>query len=138
MKNLNKKKLPYISLVDFLEKAKDSKAYSNGCIEIWGDSIGRPGDNLYSISDIEVPNQRTLKINLGHGNIKLIDPKEFYCDNTSLIVNTSSEVIWEMPLINLKLYYLVEKKFGDIMCNSTIGEHTFKIDKEKPSFKMYF
>jgi hypothetical protein len=119
---------------ELIQKFNDGKTIKFGCISVWNDSIGRPGDNIYTLSEVkylEVPG--ILLFSFKKNSISLRNFKKILINNRMICIEFAEEIKWEEPDVEL-LYNNVD---NNIVCKLIRGKHTFSTSIFERAFMFY-
>ena len=100
----NLEKLDSIDKHKLIEHYKESKASEAGSIQVWGDCIGRPGDNIYRLNQIRECDD-SLTFEFGNGEIICKNPDKVYINELIIAIKRCDEIIWIDRSVGLKTKY---------------------------------
>lgn len=108
----------------------------NGCISVWGDEIGKPGDNFYSLNNVSYDeNAKELTLHFGSDNIITINNPGFLSiESNSWRINTADRIRWKSRLSEVD--YVQEN--GVILAKNIYGNKICRNNNNAPAFEFYF
>lgn len=112
----------------------DGKTIKRGAISVWGDTIGRPGDTIYKLKNID-KKENEIVFDFGSSEIVVINPKNTYVNEKVIGFDSCDKIIWkelEYDLI-LEYDYINEK----LITNTVKGEHSFRVNLKEYAFMLY-
>jgi hypothetical protein len=120
-----------LTINELVEKFPSS-TINDGSIDVFGDTIGKPGDIVYSLKNIEVDGN-TLKFEFGETEVVIFNPINIIVNEKVIGVSDCSKVIWSNG--NSSFEYLKE---GDSLNTRVLkGEHFFKTKQNREAFLFY-
>lgn len=117
---------------ELIDKFNKKETIRTGAVSVFGDSIGKPGDLIYTLQNI-ILESNTLKFLFGNTNITIIDPIEIYVKKKTIEVKNCSKIRWVDEKLKLE-YVLVD---NELFTNLITGNHLFKVNKNKEAFTFY-
>lgn len=125
-------KFETISVNELLESFLGNKTIRSGCIGVFDDTIGRPGDVFYKLLSI-VEEGDTLIFNFETSTLTITNPEGIVINEKVIGVTYCSKVSWTKS--NVNRVYKIEN--GELITNVSNGEHFFNVDTEKEAFLFY-
>ncbi|WP_430966728.1 hypothetical protein [Spongiimicrobium sp. 2-473A-2-J] len=115
---------------------KKSKASEGGSILVWGDCIGRPGDNIYRLLQIEEFDEGMYLFNFSKSDIILKEPNKVYINEFIIAVECCNEIIWHDRSSGLKIRYSFNPSSKSLIANVLKGSHNPVISINEPAFML--
>ncbi len=115
---------------------KESKAALAGTITLWGDCIGRPGDNLYALKEITGTSEKGIVFEFKGAKIQVYNPRNIYVNEMIIAINGCDKIIWDDISFNTKIEYLIDKSDQKVVANIVRGEHHPNLNTSEPCFML--
>ena len=121
---------------ELTEQYKESKASLSGTLTVWGDTIGRPGDTLYSLNEIKITKEGVIVFEFNNSCVQLVNPIDIYVNKMIIAVRKSDKIIWEDVHFNTKIEYNFDKSVQNVEAKIIFGEHLPNLDSAEPCFML--
>lgn len=124
-----------IRVEQFIELYEKGLCIQRGGISVFEDSIGKPGDTIYSLIDVQVSYELlTIKFNFsGDEEILIQSPQNVYVNKKIIGIESFEKLTWSG--LNFHLEYDFVNK--NLVTKSLRGVHNFKINKKGIGFLFY-
>ncbi len=124
-------KMNSISEKMFVNSFKKSKASITGIISVFGDTLGQPGDTLYSLSKLTVENQNVF-FDFLNSKITVVKANMFFVNEMIIAIKECEKVVWHDDTFNIKIEYDYSKKNNIVNTNIIEGNHVPIIKLNEP------
>jgi hypothetical protein len=112
---------------------RNGKTITTGCISVFEDSIGKPGDRLVELKNITEENNRIIFEFANDEKIIIESPSHIVINDKVIGIQNSDKVNWitkELCLKYIKVDEIVETKVLE-------GEHFFRIKQNSSALLIY-
>lgn len=112
---------------------RNGKTITTGCISVFEDSIGKPGDRLVELKNITEENNRIFFEFANDEKIIIESPSHIVINDKVIGIQNSDKVNWitkELCLKYIKVDEIVETKVLE-------GEHFFRIKQNSSALLIY-
>lgn len=106
---------------------------TGGCISVFEDSIGKPGDRLVELKKIFVETDELIFEFGNNEKVKVKNPSHIVVNDKVIGIQNCDTVKWITKDLTLK-YQLID---SELKTNAIIGEHFFRSKKNSASFLFY-
>jgi hypothetical protein len=118
-----------------VNKFKNGEVSKIGGLSIWGDEIGKPGDNIYSLFDLVYTRQTNILkfCFLNNTEVNIFHPEQITLVENSVRVNNAQKIEWN----HREKSIAYEKIAGLLTCVVIKGNHNGKISDKEAAFLYY-
>lgn len=118
---------------DLISAFKNGKTITIGCISVFEDSIGKPGDRFVSLKGVFYENDYLVFEFDNDENVIIEKPSHIVVNDKVIGVNSCESIKWNTK--ELSLFY--QKKAEDLITETIQGEHFFRT-KENASAMLFY
>ena len=124
-----------INPVDFKELFQKGLCVKRGGISVFEDSMGKPGDTIYSLNDVQISNDPlTIKLKFnGSEEIIILDPENLFVNQKIMGIDSFEKLDWIGFNFHME-YHLLNNK---LETKNLVGNHSFKINEQGVGFLFY-
>lgn len=119
-----------ISALELVAKSENETLIQSGNIEVYGDTVGRPGDISYDLKYIEY-NEHVIVFNFGGSSVVVEHPQGIVVNKLVIAIKSASKVSWNWSEDEIMTYSDNEEK---LETSSTNKNHNFNTSKKLPAF----
>jgi hypothetical protein len=122
-----------IEVTELISKFHSSETIKMGVISVFGDSVGKPGDTIYTISSITQRGLNEIVFDLGELQIIVSEPIGVIVNEKVIGISKCSRIEW---LDNdLTLEYTIKK--NKLHTRSVEGNHIFRVKENRDALMIY-
>lgn len=122
-----------IEINELILAFRNGKTIINGCISVFEDSVGKPGDRLVELKKITEENNRIIFEFGNDEKIIVENPSHIVINDKVIRIQNSEKVKWIVK--ELCLEYI---KFDEIIETKVLeGEHFFRIKQNSSALLIY-
>ncbi len=124
-----------INPVNLKEFFQQDLCVRRGGISVFEDSMGRPGDTIYSLNEVQISNDPlTIKLKFdGCEEIIILNPENLYVNQKIIGIVSFEKLDWIGFNFHME-YHLLNNK---IETKNLVGNHRFKINEQGVGFLFY-
>jgi hypothetical protein len=105
-----------------------------GSLEIWYDTVGRPGDDTWRLSNIDYNKiTNTLTFHFGSNYISVVEPHRIYANHRAIAIFDASQINWHYK--DWEFEY--RKTATGLQTTILRGNHLFDVNQSEKAFYFY-
>ena len=109
---------------------EDGTLIESGNIDVYGDTVGRPGDIFYDLASIATT-ENSIIFNFGKSSVEVHNPKGIVVNKYVIGIKSAARVDWNWSDEEKLIYEDGDDGFETKAINQN---HNFNINKKKPAF----
>jgi hypothetical protein len=122
--------LKVITIECLIKKYIQGETINMGSLSLWGDSIGRPGDIIYTLISITKKNSNIIQFNFKDMIVDVFGPIDIAIDENSIVIYLADK----LELFDSSVHLVYERKDHNFDVSAVSGFHSFKVDINRPAF----
>lgn len=122
-----------IIIEDLIQRFQSRGTISQGGISVFGDTVGRPGDNIYTLNSIQKYESESIAFEFKEMRI-IVHKPFFVVSNEKVIgVKNASKVEW----IKKDIHLIYDNKKNVLETFIKFGTHIFRTEENQDAFMFY-
>lgn len=122
-----------ISVAELIKEFKVGNLIKQGCISIFNDSIGKPGDRTVELTNVGMDSDKLIFEFGKYEKIILNEPNNIVINSKVIGVQNCREIRWHLKDLELK-YFINE---DEVKTFATKGEHIFSVKGDSAPLLFY-
>lgn len=122
-----------ITIENLIQKFQSRKTISQGSISVFSDSIGKPGDNIYTLISIYKNENESVVFEFKNDRIVVFNPIFIVSNEKVIGIKNANKIEW----INENLHLIYENRNGILKTYVKIGIHNFRTKESQDAFMLY-
>jgi hypothetical protein len=119
---------------NLISKYNINSTRQTGCVSIFGDHIGKPGDRIVDLLEVKQIDDALLFVFSNNDQITVENPQNIYIGNNSITIVSAEQIVWQTKSCHLRYSWEGANIAGQVIT----GNHQFKIDKSEVAFRFYW
>lgn len=122
-----------VKIDELLKAFNDNKVLKSGCISVYEDSIGKPGDRFSELKNLSFLGDHLILEFGGNERVTIKGTDHIVINSKAFGIQFCEEIVWEC--FDLKMIF--EVKDNSVKTQLSSGQHNFKINPNAPAFLFY-
>lgn len=122
-----------ITIENLIRSFQLKKTIKQGSISVFSDSIGKPGDNIYSLTSIQKNENESIVFEFNNDKIIVFDPIFIVSNEKMIGIRTARKIEWIID----DLHLIYDNREGVLKTSVMLGSHNFRVDENFDAFMLY-